>query len=57
MSPETRAKLLVGDDDEAQTIAAEFFRQRELGESEEDALAEALALARWEGCFGSSELR
>jgi hypothetical protein len=28
MSPETRAKLLVGDDDEAQTIAAEFFRQR-----------------------------
>jgi hypothetical protein len=57
MSPETRAKLLVGDDDEARIIAAEFFRQRELGEHEDGALAEALALARREGCFGSSELR
>jgi hypothetical protein len=57
MSPETRAKPLLGDNHEARVIAAEFFRQRELGESEEDALAEALALAWWEGCFGSSELR
>jgi hypothetical protein len=57
MSPETRAKLLVGDDDEARIIAAEFLRQRELGEHEDGALAEALALARREGCFGSSELR
>lgn len=51
MSPATRARLLAPEDDEAQVIAQEFFRQREQGSDEGDALAEALLLARRLGCL------